>query len=475
MPLYNETYGYYSSVLTDLYYICNQDGGLGDTPVPGDTTVMQITYNQNMSSSGCNRLNDIVNHTTNYIVVGGVDSTFTINGVYITNYAGITYIEPSNTSIIRIYYDTFQCNGNGYHVFDSGSNPISFPGYILCFHELAHAFRIDHGLPFGEVEASTDENSLRQEDGLPLRDPNNHNGGCGSGAGGGGDTNCFIVSAVSGPGNTGRLNGLRRLRDLYLRRSALGAGFFGALWDEYYQFSPAIAADIRSSAVLRPLVSILCVEPLLRFFELLDHYLSEGWKMEDSTDKLNRVVQRFLEDTSRTGLRADAILSMPAILGQLKEYLQLDPGDGRKEPLVISSGHDTADSVLEYLAAIVSSKLSEVRFITWGILEPVIFFWRLAGERAEAAASRGGYPAPHFPQWVDAWLSEVPIPHGFEKLDEEEMRASLAQLAATVFTVPVVRKRFGERFTAQYGGLVTYDLSAVLQETGYCASGRRPE
>ena len=46
MTLFIDQSGEPSSVFGDLYSISRQDGGLGDTDVVGDPTVVQVTYDE---------------------------------------------------------------------------------------------------------------------------------------------------------------------------------------------------------------------------------------------------------------------------------------------------------------------------------------------------------------------------------------------------------------------------------------------
>lgn len=184
MVLYVDTSGYPKAVEDDLGKIVNGDnGGLSNTAIPGDTTEVQIIFNQSSSGCGQNLINALVNKFNDiFVVVTGVDNTFILEGKPITDFGGRTYdlTVIDNKKVIRIIYDTSQCGGKGYFVFDTGGNHIPDPGYIMLGHESSHAFHKANGDEASdkEVQAETDENSLRAQNQLPLRDVNNHEGGC---------------------------------------------------------------------------------------------------------------------------------------------------------------------------------------------------------------------------------------------------------------------------------------------------------
>jgi len=83
---------------------------------------------------------------------------------------------------------------------------------------------------------------------------------------------CFIVSAAADFANAERVSGLVGLRDMLMRRSALGAAIFTQLFSDYYQFSPRVAAEMKAAPELRRSVSELIVEPLIDFFEIVGSY-----------------------------------------------------------------------------------------------------------------------------------------------------------------------------------------------------------
>lgn len=208
MSLFDDQAGVAGAAFSDLFTISGSDLGLGENPVAGDPTVQQVTYVETAGQPAtADRLNNLVNGAgpppnvpaTPPIVItalnGGIDPH---SGLDVTG-NGFSYMDTTGTSpVIRSVYDVSDCNGQGIQVFDAGGNLIAEPRVIILYHELSHAFHTAIGQnPFpqtacagnttDEPAAEIDENVLRAQLGLPLRDPCNHGGQCG-----GGPTNsCF--------------------------------------------------------------------------------------------------------------------------------------------------------------------------------------------------------------------------------------------------------------------------------------------
>src|SRR5260221_145191 len=140
--------------------------------------------------------------------------------------------------------------------------------------------------PPGRRRPETDENVLRAQLRLCLRDVHSHDGGCGGGSDCGGSAGnadggppaggcanpsgggCFIVSATTGSPASIEVTHLRHLRDRVAAASGLAAKLIDAIYDEYYQFSPGIAANLEQDAVARNAVLRIVVRPLLAWYTL---------------------------------------------------------------------------------------------------------------------------------------------------------------------------------------------------------------
>jgi hypothetical protein len=141
--------------------------------------LIPVIYRQSSNGFGQNLVNFLVNFSQR-ITITGVDNTYTFpDGVVITAAAGRCFQESPD--LIRVVYDVTQAGGKNYYVLDKVGNRISFPGAIILAHELSHAFHFAKGdiSSDPEVQAETDENSFRDQVGLPERNAASHFGGFG--------------------------------------------------------------------------------------------------------------------------------------------------------------------------------------------------------------------------------------------------------------------------------------------------------
>jgi hypothetical protein len=185
--LISNAQGFIDDTKRNLSRIVSNDIGLTYIPfLGGAPNLTQVVYFQTVSGFGQNRINSLVNSVTNTIIITGLDNLSQLPGnIDLISIAGGT--TPANPavigpfSIIDTYYDASNCGGNEYFVFDQLGNVIDFPIWAIIYHELAHAYHLairDFNTVNPEFQAITDENQLRSQLGFPLRDPNNHVGGC---------------------------------------------------------------------------------------------------------------------------------------------------------------------------------------------------------------------------------------------------------------------------------------------------------
>ena len=390
--------------------------------LPGDPTAVQVTYAPAQSGFGQDRLDGLVNTLASFIVITGVDSTFIINGAPISNNAGLTFVDGA---IIRVVYDVTQCAGSNYFVFDSGGNQISFPNVVLLGHEMAHAFHLGVGDsppagPAAEFQAETDENGYRSQFGLTLRDPNNHAGGCGfTGGGGGGTTiSCLIASAAYGSPDAPQLLNVRRLRDVVIRQSRWGAELFDRLHEEYYRFSPQVAACMNGTPQVRQGISALIVEPFFEFLAVLEIYTR---LRSEAAPTVETRLQTF------QGARQFA----PQVLAALTD-LKRDLGEGRPDAVAFRARGDMLPlAIVQCLCDVIEATVPAGGYVSWALLDPLILFWRAitAGENPGATLLRG----------IDAWLSETPLPECYAILNAEAIQEDLIYLRGIWFTSQDVR------------------------------------
>ncbi len=292
MPLFIDNNAFVGNVFADLTNIVEQDGGLGMNDVPGDTSVVRVSYTRERSEQGPARADVLINSTVSNIVITGVDSNF----IYTDNF-GNSF--PINTAsgvaevvggIIRVVYDINNANGTNYFVFDVPGNMISFPRCVLLFHELSHALNYNNGegnhaavaggtaspaqLAQCEVIAETDENLLRAQKGMALRNVNSHAGGTGfldgtcPGIAGTTTTptvGCYIATACYQSYDAPEVLLFRRFRDKVLAKTYFGVKFIQL----YYKYSPKLAQKLKNNAKANNWVRRTILD---RIYQILKHY-----------------------------------------------------------------------------------------------------------------------------------------------------------------------------------------------------------
>jgi len=412
-----------STAFGNLYTISGQDGNLGDTPVAGDITVLQVTYaGAAPALATANRLHTLVN--TNFgtpIVItalaGGIDP---FSGLDITG-NGATYVDSSSgADVIRVVYDVNQCNFAGIFTFDTGGNPITTPNPVILYHELSHAFRGATGTtqPNDEIPARTDENVMRGQLGLCLRDVNSNGLGCGPGSDCGAPppNGCFIVSATTGSSESAEVKSLRQLRDRIADVSCLGARLIDMIYREYYQFSPSIADEIGQSAASRQAVLWVVVRPLLAWYTLAGTLAFE----HADQNAANNAVKDVLNACPRY-LGAKSIAS---VLNTIRSG----------EPLPT----DAPEMLLHFAPRIQFA--ARLRFASWAILDPLVRVWSASAQQRDVIDE------------VSQWLATAPLEALAQPSDlDKELKA----LANFFDFRPTARHQLGERLATAWPDAIT--------------------
>lgn len=469
MALYVDLSGYPTIVEMNLFEIVGSDLGLGDATVPNDNTVLQTTYVPSLNGFGQQLIDSLVNVFANTVVITGVDSTFVVGNMPITNIAGWAYVDMNG--IIHVIYDTSRCGGSGYFVFDINGNKISYPDFISLAHELSHAFHAcsgDSSSSAPEFQAISDENQVRSQNGMVLRDPSNSGGGCGFATSGGGN-GCLIVTAALDSPLAPEINRFRRLRDVYLRGSKIGCEFFSQFFSEYYKFSPQVAKEVSRSKSLKTTVLKVIIEPLLCFFALMEAYIGAGWKQEAFPDQVEQAIERHRIQLTNDGFSLNDAQAVLEVVTRLKmnlsgahEFKASSPESAFGPPKLLGPS-----SILEYIATAIETTSSGMEYVSWALGAPLVLYWSLLVDHWKGSHGGGCTSTHSFCEALNKWLGEVPIPDALGDLNEDDLGKDLAFLAGTVFTVPLVRERFAERIVKRYANNVSYDVRAVLQNAGY--------
>jgi hypothetical protein len=496
MPLYISANGYPDTVLLDLGKIVEPDGGLGW--VDGTVDPIPIYYDQSVSNFGNDRINSIVNSIGSSVYITGGDCSMTDpDGNNICNLAGEEYNDSGD---IYVIYDTTQCGGTDYWVVGTNGQKIWMPDDVLLFHELSHAYHDAIGdLPAdetaAEVQAETDENSYRAEKGYPLRDVNNHDGGCDFITTTGGKTNgdkgwgivCIIASAAYGSSFAPEVQAFRNLRDDFLGTTAIGKTFFAGLLGEYYTFSPLIAADMMSSSQLKGAISAMLVEPFLDFLSLTELYIrqpseeTEGMKQKSAANTDEQIREALVKCASKLLEHGFTRRQQIIVCRRLRHLLTdsftmvAEGADKEKKSLIARNLSSTTNSnniinVLDYVDEIYNATIPKNRYVAWALLEPLCIFWScMLSVNSQEKKLPSKDTLTFFYHSVDNWLSSVPLPSSLGTDKEEVIKRDLEYLTKNVFTKLQVRRRFGRRFFEAYKNKVAFDLKRVLIETDYLA------
>jgi hypothetical protein len=442
-----------SSVTTDLFTISWNDGNLGqgaDTTVNGALSgitsipVAPVTYTSvTTGMASADRLFTLVNNDSgdglnwsNPIVItplpGGNDPYFggSINGnaqVYVDT--GVT------PAVIHVVYDTSQDGGQGIALFDTNGDAIQSPNAVILYHELSHAFhRAINQSPFpqtacpgdttDEPAAEIDENVLRAQLGLCLRDVCNHGGepgfgkACGGSATPGGpplvdgdappedDGGCFIVTAAMGSAQAWEIWRLRAIRDRIAACSSISSALIAAVYSEYAQFGPAVARAIAPDAHARGAVREFIVRPLFAWYEL-----SEKLALGAAPGDVARAKQAVLGACS-----SELAPFVVAILEQVSQ--------GEPLPAILDLGS-------------AFDRIAKLPLAAWALLTPLRSAWTGAANRSDLTEA------------VADWLASAPIdrvgPPPANSLDTE-----LQQLAHFLDFAPQARRILGARLAASW-------------------------
>jgi len=443
-----------------------------------------ITYETRGGGFAQNFLDKIVNHTPdNEIVLWGVDSTFHLDdGTPITSVFGWT--DWRRLPEIHIFLDV-SGSGMRYCACAAGKNPTSMPPFVMLAHELSHALHAINGtlnLSNPEPQAIADENAIRTQRGvLPLRDPTLYGNPTCEGLG----TctpppptppappppppDCFVASAAYGSPLAIKVQMFRRLRDAFLRRSIIGNAFFANFYAEYNGFSRLVVADMRASQELKINVSKVVVDPLLSFFTIFHLYVRGGWKRIDFWIEVESLLRNDLGELERSVIGFELNRVHSAVV-QICEHLshRAYATSLPRLPAVLRADSDPI-SVLTYLADKVVVGAASTEYLTWAVFRPLTMYWSILVE-ITADRMSGKELGRYLGTLLEDWLAAFPIPSEFRGLSEETAHVDLAMLAETVFTIPAVRQRVGERLLNAFMTKVPYDLRSLLRSVGYGGS-----
>lgn len=416
----------------------------------GTINVAQVLYPaQDPTSAGkgsADRLFTLVNTSTGLnwtspILITPMDtavnSTNPYNGDDMTG-NGETFIDSAHP-VIHVCYDTNQCNQAGIAAFDTGNNPIATPNCVILYHELSHAYHyainqipyepgmICSGNSSDEPAAETDENVMRTELGLCLRDVCNHDVQCssgdscggsatpggppitGSGSSGPGGGGCFIVSAATGSPHSREVMQLRQLRDRISVLSSLSAQLIDGVYLEYFKFSPGIAKEISRNYAARIAARRVIVRPLFAWYTLATT-LGLDW---NNRVAVNVAAQNLLDACPRSLAKS--------VVGPILGAIQ----SGSPLPAVAPA------HLRRYLPRV--RQAMQLPLARWAILDPLVRAWTLTTRHADVVRE------------VAEWMANAPLERFTPPRDPQSLDKEIETLAGFLGFQPALRAQLGTR------------------------------
>jgi hypothetical protein len=448
-----------SQAEADLFLISDLDTKLGSEPLKSPADLLKVTYEtRTQSGFPAERLFELVNTEFKEvpadptdIIILAVDNSFTLSGgELITNIGGTSLAPKSSgepgsaenpTESVLVIYDK-EGFGSCELGLVSQKFDLASPSSVTLFHELSHAFRTatktslsltepSPGVASPEEEAAEkDENKMREQLKVALRDPKNHEGApCGTKK-----EECCIVASITTGSQSIELNRLRQLREGFLRRSEVGYDFFERLHHDYYAFSPQVCREMGRNSELVENVATYYVRPLKECLELARAHL------------IDDVEGRALAERLACGIPADLSAVGPVELDRAVEMLRAQLSDPQR-PALPSTPVIATESV----------------YVRWALLETIEIYLLCVAEHMR------GLPPGELGQRVagrlDAWSARLPVTDVWGELSEYELAQELAFLGGCLLRSAAARREFAERLQARFPA--DDRLPSLLGTAGY--------
>jgi hypothetical protein len=458
------------TVFGNLFTIVSQDLGLGTANVPGDATVQSVIYKKDPANTTATaqRVLDIVNDPGTVVATGLPSGTTIVLhldlptgdvSIDVTG-NGVTFHDRL-ANVVRIVYDTGQCNGQGIFTIGlDGHTHIATPNPVVLYHEMSHAFHDLKGTvaPTSAAEeqaAETDENVMRDQIGLPERLTTNHSGGCGA-PGGGGGGGCLVVTAAYQPEAENPARWLHAVRGAMLPRYGLGGQLFTQAYAQYLQFSADIAASMRADEDLRAAVRSLVVDPLLRVYAAGAARWLRASVMRHAAGHLDRPVPAAMRHPALTPDR-EVATGMVAVL-----YAALaSPGS-------LYQDEDLPDTVRRVMPAIATA--SSGRLTRWALVEPLALYWELEAQGGDIA----GRLVAAVGQRSAGWLGQAPVLYSHPPAGPAQLADDLRAVLARMRLSEAEQAALSRRLIELHGHQVGYDLTAAIRQAGLPVEAQDP-
>ncbi|MGA2420375.1 MAG: hypothetical protein ABSG69_09840 [Candidatus Acidiferrum sp.] len=407
--------------------------------------------------------------------------------------AGETFLDTANP-VIHVVYDISQCGGAGFYVLDASGNHITFPGSVLLYHELSHAYHyainqlpypqdVCSGVSGDEPAAEVDENVLRTELGLCQRNPCSHDGGCGSGSDCGGMSGApsggspasgasSNVSGVPSGMNSGVPSGMASgvpsgapsgMPSGTMNHPASGGSPGGCF------IVSAATESIQSTevATLQQLrrqiraTSGLCdqlIDGILHEYYQFSPQLASEIERDELTRKavlrfvvrplvawfsLSRIVGLEKSDPDAVSIAAQEVLTVcPRHLATI--IVPILEAVHKQRPLPV----EAPEQLFAFAPTI--QQAASLPLASWALLDPLLRAWSVTVRHLDVIDE------------VSQWLASAPVELFVPLTDPAVLDAEFATLAGFFDFQPVARLRMGSRLAAALP-----DVTSMLQRHGF--------
>ncbi|MFO1435196.1 MAG: hypothetical protein U1F34_02050 [Gammaproteobacteria bacterium] len=449
------------AVINDLLVCAYGDNALTLNQLPD---CWEVYYEaQQKFGAGPNRLYELVHSWFGFrIVAAGVGSGFVFaDGTPISSIAGGCV--PYQDMIFAIY-DVQDNYGRGYCVPGLNTPGVWFQSFIIAFHELSHAFHIANGtqpedILDQEYLAICEENELRFDLALPLRDPNNYLGigTCRDQTPSGetesdstaGETEasttadgemegplgislwgneCFILTALDDERIRPIIHNATILRDKVLRTLRSGSRLCDSFFCEYDQYSPRIARDMKADPVLREMIGWTFVLPVVYAYLMIwdklgldsDIFPLQGIAVSTSRSKAYALVEAHACRLVEMDINQEVVKSCERAIRELVNEHGDDDSETR-EPTFVDT-RDVRDLIV-YLRRSLKNAATDLTLTRWALLQPLAMFWALTVD-VVAGHGKERNCDEMLSAWCVTWLTNAPMS---ATTDLQKVIAELAQ------------------------------------------------
>jgi hypothetical protein len=243
-----------------------------------------------------------------------------------------------------------------------------------------------------------------------------------------GSTDCFIVTAATGSSDSEEIANLRLLRCRARTASRIADQLIDAIYSEYVQFSPAMAADIGTDAFARQIVLQVVVKPLVAWYTLAGKL---GLEHSDTV-----AIASAVKDVARacpSYLQPEALV---AVLEAIRSDADLPAG-------MAGSMGGFGDRIRD---------ASKFPIASWAILEPLVRVWTATAEHLDPVHE------------VAHWLATAPLDRLALSSSSRWVDDDLSALSRFFDFAPEARRQLGERLLAAWP-----DSEVALRRSGFAA------